>query len=175
MHLAILPTAESHFEELRRVQDIVAREKRYLAFLQAPPPEQAFDFFQNIVTNGLCQFLALQDGVLVGWCDILPTHGEARTHVGILGIGLIPQARHLGIGAKLMEAALSQAWTQGFTRIELSVRTDNTNAKTLYERFGFTHEGVNRNAFYVDGKFYDTYSMALLHRDSVQSTDSLIA
>ena len=52
MHLTILPTAESHFEELRRVQDIVAREKCYLAFLQAPPREQAFDFFRNIVTNG---------------------------------------------------------------------------------------------------------------------------
>jgi len=169
MPLSILPTAESNFEDLRRVQDIVAREKCYLAFLQAPPPEQAFDFFRNIVTNGLCQFLALQDGVVVGWCDILPTLGEARAHVGILGIGLIPQARHLGIGAKLMEAALAQAWKQGFTRIELSVRTDNTNAKTLYERFDFTLEGVNRNAFYVDGKFFDTYSMALLRPTSAQS------
>ena len=39
---------------------------------------------------------------------------------------------------------------------------DNTNAKALYERFGFTLEGVNCNAFLVDGQFYDTYSMALL-------------
>lgn len=162
MHLAILPTTESHFEALQRVLDIVAREKCYLAFLQAPPPEQAFAFFQNIVTNGLCQFIALREGVVVGWCDVLPTHGEARAHVGILGIGLVPEARRLGIGTKLMEAALAQAWKLGFTRIELSVRTDNTHATTLYERFGFMHEGINRHAFYVDGRFYDTYSMALL-------------
>ena len=33
-------------------------------------------------------------GEVVGWCDILPTLGEARRHVGVLGIGVIPGARH---------------------------------------------------------------------------------
>jgi hypothetical protein len=31
-------------------------------------------------------------GEVVGWCDILPTLGEARRHVGVLGIGVIPGA-----------------------------------------------------------------------------------
>ena len=68
----------------------------------------------------------------------------------------------MGIGPKLVRAALEKARKQGYSRIELTVRMDNTNAKTLYERFGFTLEGANRNAFLVDGQFYDTYSMALL-------------
>jgi RimJ/RimL family protein N-acetyltransferase len=103
--------------------------------------------------------VALQDGVVVGWCDVLPTHGEARAHVRTFGIGLIAQAHHMDIGAKRMEAMLSKAWRKRFSRIELTVRTDNANARALYERFGFTLEGVNRNAFFVDGKFYDRYSM----------------
>ena len=162
MNLSIVPAAESHFEGWRKAVDIVAREKRYLAFLQAPPREQQFAFFRNIVANDLCQLLALMDDVVVGWCDILPTHGEARAHVGILGIGLVPEARHIGIGAKLIEAALAKAIEKGISRIELTVRADNANAKALYERFGFALEGVNRDAFLVDGKFYDTYSMALI-------------
>lgn len=162
MKLSIVPTAESHFEGLRNAVDIVAREKRYLAYLQAPPREQQIAFLRNIIANDLCQFVALLDDVVVGWCDILPTHGEARAHVGTLGIGLVPEARHVGIGAKLIEAALAKAKEKGLSRIELTVRLDNANAKALYERFGFKLEGVNRNDLFVDGRFYDTYSMALI-------------
>jgi RimJ/RimL family protein N-acetyltransferase len=163
MSLAIVPLTDVHFESLRQAFDSIAREKRYLAFLQAPPREQTFAFYRNIVDNDLCQFVALLDGAVVGWCDVLPTHGEARAHVGTFGIGVVAQARRIGIGSKLIEATLTKAWRRGFSRIELTVRTDNTNARALYERFGFALEGVNRNAFFVDGQFYDAYSMALLH------------
>jgi len=162
MTLTIIPTTEAYFEGLRQALDTVAREKRFLAFTQAPPPEESFAFFRNIVENDLCQFISLKDDVVVGWCDILPTHGEARAHVGTLGVGLIPSARHSGIGAKLIEAALSKAWTSGYTRIELTVRTDNANAKALYERYGFVVDGMHEKAFCVDSIFYDVYAMALL-------------
>jgi ribosomal protein S18 acetylase RimI-like enzyme len=162
MSLAIVPIAEAYFEGMREVLDTVAREKRYLVFLQAPPAEEVFAFYRNILTNDLCQVTALQDDVVVGWCDVLPTHGEARAHVGTLGIALLPRARRCGIGAKLMEAAMAKAWAKGLSRIELTVRTDNTNAKVLYERFGFTVEDINRRAFLVDREFFDAYAMALI-------------
>jgi len=162
MNLSIVPLSESHFQGLRQAFDAIAREKRYLAYLKAPPLEQGLAFYRNIVTNDFCHFVAVLDSVVVGWCDVLPTNGEARAHVGTLAIGLVPHARHIGIGAKLIESALSKAWGKGFSRIELTVRTDNANAKALYESFGFVQEGINRNAFLVDGKFHDTYSLALL-------------
>jgi putative acetyltransferase len=61
-----------------------------------------------------------------------------------------------------MDAAISKAWAKGLSRIELTVRTDNANAKALYERFGFVVEGINRRAFLVDGEFFDTCTMALV-------------
>jgi RimJ/RimL family protein N-acetyltransferase len=158
----IVPLAQAHFEGLRGALDIVAREKRYLAFTQAPLPEHAYAFYRNILVNDHCQYVALLDQVVVGWCDILPTHGEARAHVGILGMGLVPFARGRGIGQTLMQTTLAKAWAKGLARIELTVRTDNLNAKALYERMGFNTEGLNQRAFLVDGTFYDTYSMALL-------------
>lgn len=162
MTLAIVRADESHFESLRQVIDTVARERTYLAFLQAPPPEQAYAFFRNVATNGVCQFVAVADGAVIGWCDIVPTHGEARAHVGTLGMGVLAHARHRGIGTRLIDAALSAAWQSGLSRIELTVRTDNLDAGALYQRCGFVQEGVNRKAFCVDGRFYDTYTMALV-------------
>ncbi|OGB28789.1 MAG: GNAT family N-acetyltransferase [Burkholderiales bacterium RIFCSPLOWO2_12_FULL_61_40] len=162
MNITILPTAEAHFHGLYQAIDTVAREQRYLAFTQAPPIEQSFAFFRNIVQKQLCQVVALRDGAVVGWCDVLPTFGDARAHVGTLGIGLIPNARHCGIGAQLMQAALSAAWAQGLSRIELTVRVDNPNARALYARFGFVNEGLHRRAFCIEGDFFDSYAMALL-------------
>jgi ribosomal protein S18 acetylase RimI-like enzyme len=168
MSYSVLPTAEEHFAGLHDALDVVAREKQFLAFLQAPPLEETLAFYRHIVTNDLCQFVALEDRQVVGWCDVLPIHGEARAHVGHLGIGLIPHARHKGLGAKLLEATITKAHAKAITRIELSVRTDNLNAKALYEKFGFKVEGVKCHYFLVGGQYHDAYAMALLRRNDAQ-------
>jgi len=72
MNLSIEPVAEPHFEGLRRALDTVAREKRFLAFTQAPPEADCRVFYAAIVANGWCQRVALLDGAVVGWCDVLP-------------------------------------------------------------------------------------------------------
>ncbi len=158
----IVPLAEPHFAGLRDALDSVAREQRYLAFTQAPPWEECLVFYRDIVTHDRSHFVALVDGAVVGWCDVLPSHGQARAHVGTLGIGLVTAARHRGLGKTLMLAALGKAWAQGLTRIELTVRADNLNAKALYERMGFQAEGLQLRAFRVDGAYHDLITMALL-------------
>lgn len=160
---AVVPVAAAHFEGLHRALDTVAREKRFLAFTQSPPWEGSLAFYRGIVARDGCQFVALDEsGAVVGWCDILPTPGEARAHIGRLGIGLVPEARQRGLGTRLLAAALAKARAQGLTRIELDVRADNANAKALYERFGFETEGLQRNATRIDGVYHDAYAMALL-------------
>ncbi|MEZ5703342.1 MAG: GNAT family N-acetyltransferase [Burkholderiaceae bacterium] len=162
MAVEVVPVAEAHFEGLYRALDSVARERRFLAFLQAPPKDEAFAFFRQIVARRLCQVVAVEDGAVLGWCDVLPTHGEARAHVGVLGIGVVGEARGRGIGRRLMELAVDGAWARGMSRIELTVRADNPRAQALYERLGFVVEGVQRGAFCVDGASFDAHAMALV-------------
>ena len=162
MNIQVAPLAPSHFEGLRSVLDIVAREKRYLAFTEAPPPNEAYSFYQDVLAGDHAHFVALVDGAVSGWCVVLPTRGQARKHVGILGMGLVPPARGKGIGLLLIQAAIAKAQSKGLSRIELTVRVDNVNAKALYERVGFKTEGLNVRAFQVDGEFHDVYAMALV-------------
>jgi len=162
MNADILPLAEPYFEQLRLAIDTVAREKRYLALTEAPPREEAFSFFRGLVDSGSPSVIALHDGQVIGWCDIQSAFGQARRHIGRLGVGLLPQARGQGIGARLMQAAIAKAWANGLTRIELAVRTDNHAARLLYERLGFQHEGVQRRDILIDGQYYDSHAMALL-------------
>ena len=158
----VVPLAEAHFHQLHAVLDEVAREKRYLAMLQAPPREQTFAFLRESLSNRNPHVVALLDGRVVGWCDVLPVFGEARRHVGTLGIGLVRRARHRGLGRALLEAAIAGAWVKGLARIELTVRADNHNARELYERLGFQHEGRQYGTFQVDGETFDSHAMALL-------------
>lgn len=162
MSITIAHLAETHFEQLRSVLDVVAREQRYLVLFEAPPAEQAYAFYRESMANGQCHVALYQDSV-VGWCDIQPVFGQARQHIGILGMGLLPAFRHQGLGTRLLSAAISLAWSRGLRRIELTVREDNANAKALYERVGFRDEGINRQSMLVAGRYYDCHSMAMLH------------
>ena len=60
-----------------------------------------------------------------------------------------------------MTAALDLAdnWLQ-FTRIELTVYTDNAAALALYKKFGFEIEGTHKQFAFRNGTYIDSYSMA---------------
>ena len=117
-----------------------------------------------MLADGSILLVAVLDGAVVGWCDVLPTHGQACAHVGSLGMGVIASARGRGIGTRLLKAAIDAAWAAGLTRIELVVRADNAGAEALYERNGFIAEGRQQQAFRVGGVYFDGISMALLRQ-----------
>lgn len=162
MSYSILPTAEHHFASLYKALDAVAREQRFLALTEAPPWEQAVAFYRSVLAEDFPHFVALRSETVVGWCDVAPVFGQARAHLGVLGIGLLPEARQKGLGARLLEAAIAKSWARGLTRIELTVRADNLNAIALYRKLGFESEGVRRRGFRLGGEYHDLYAMALL-------------
>jgi RimJ/RimL family protein N-acetyltransferase len=164
MTIDVAPIAPEHIESYRRAVDIVARERKYLTLLEAFPLPQTREFLLGLMEKGDPVFVALAKGEVVGWCDIRRDPFPAHSHRGTLGMGVVPDYRGRGIGPRLMNQALKQAFATGFVRVELSVRADNMRAIRLYEKFGFVREGVLRDAVFVDGEFYDTIAMALIDR-----------
>lgn len=57
-------------------------------------------------------------------------------------------------------------------RIYLSVFANNSRAVKLYEKCGFSREGVMREAHFSNGSFVDSLMMSLLRRDFGQTADS---
>jgi len=120
MEFAIVPIAPEHIQGFRAAVDIVAREKKYLAFLEAPPLEETTKFVLNNIEQKNPQFVVLSDRDVVGWCDVLRnTQRTVYSHCGTLGIGLLQQFRGRGIGRQLMQTTIDAAWQCGMTRIEL--------------------------------------------------------
>lgn len=159
----IRPIAEDHIAGFHAALDDVAREKKYLAFLEAPPLDKTAAFIRNNIKEDHPQFVALAEGKVVGWCDVIPAKDRPiHAHTGVLGIGILPAHRGKGVGRALMTATIDKARAKGLTRIELTVREKNLNAIALYKRIGFETEGLKKNAVRIDGVYENIYLMALL-------------
>jgi len=158
----IVPITEEHIHGYREAVDKVARERKYLAFLEAPPYEMSRAFVLENINTNRPHFVAIADDLVVGWCDISSLHRPVFAHSGSLGIGVIAGYRGLGIGEALMRAALQKAKESGLTRIELTVRENNANAIALYTKIGFVVEGLHPNAVRVDRQYENHISMGLI-------------
>src|SRR5919198_501367 len=105
----VVPMAEQHIGGFRQAVDSVARERKYLAMIEAPPHHQVRKFVLESMAAGAPQFVALADDRVIGWCDVFPKPHGTLKHSGTLGMGLIEPYRGRGIGAELMRATLRAA------------------------------------------------------------------
>ncbi|HZP67048.1 MAG TPA: GNAT family N-acetyltransferase [Rudaea sp.] len=165
MTIAIVPIDEAHVEGFHACLDAVAREKKFLAQIEAPPLERIRGFVRESVASDVAQFVALDGSRVVGWCDVFPAWAETVKHCGTLGMGLLPDYRGRGIGKDLLTACLAKARDNGITRVELEVRADNQRALNLYERMGFVREAVKRRGMRFDGVYFDSIQMSLIFDD----------
>lgn len=171
MTVEIVPIERRHIAGFRDVLDGVTRERRYLAFLEAPPLAEVRRFVLNGLRNGAPAFVAMDDGRVVGWCDVIRKLRPTTAHSGVLGMGVAASHRGRAVGSRLIAATLETALARGFTRIELTVRTDNVAAIALYRRCSFENEGLLRRYLLVDGVYYDALQMARLARPDHEKTN----
>jgi L-phenylalanine/L-methionine N-acetyltransferase len=86
-----------------------------------------------------------------------------RRHVASMGMSVHDDFQNRGVGNALLKAMteLADDWL-GLERIELEVFVDNLGAIHLYEKYGFTKEGVGRRFARRAGGFVDAYYMGRL-------------
>jgi len=162
MNHKITPITENLIESYREAVGRVAREKKYLVFLDSPSLAMSKAFVLSNIKDGWPHVVATIGDDVIGWCDITGHNRPVLSHVGCLGIGIVKEYRGCGIGKELLSEALSLAQKRGLTRIELTVREDNKRAIEIYKKFGFLTEGVHQKSMLIDGNYYNQVFMALL-------------
>jgi ribosomal-protein-alanine N-acetyltransferase len=65
----------------------------------------------------------------------------------LLGIAVAPHAQRKGVGGRLLADVLALLRSEGCTRCLLEVRKSNVAAQALYQRAGFTLDGVRKNYY----------------------------
>lgn len=143
----------------------VARERRYIAATSGYSDDETRGFIQFLQENGGIHMVLEDSGTVVGWCDVTPGVFEGLTHVGHLGMGLLPAYRGQGWGEKLLQETLSASFNGCFERVELEVFASNHAAIALYRRLGFKQEGLKINARKLDGQYDDFLTFGMLQQD----------
>jgi len=162
IHFNIVAITEAHIDGFWSAVDSVSRERKYLAFLEGPPINTTRDFVLTNIHGNWPHVVTLNDGKVIGWCDVTALDRPVFAHVGSLGMGVLAPYRGQGVGTALISAALQKARSKGLTRIELTVREKNTAAIALYKKFGFVIEGIHKNGVCIDGEYENHIFMALL-------------
>lgn len=159
----IIPTADEYADGFAAALDAVARERKYIGFVEGPPLEQVREFVKSFGDGRGVQLLAVTaTAEVVGWCDVGRNPHEGFRHVGRLGMGLLAAYRGQGIGRALAIKTIQAARDAGMERVELEVFASNEPAIALYRSLGFVEEGRKLRARKLDGKYDDNICMAVL-------------
>ena len=83
-----------------------------------------------------------------------------------LGIDVLAEYQGRGYGSEAIRWALRWAFeTAGLHRVEVRALGWNHGAVRLYERLGFRHEGLLRETWWFEGRWWDDYIFGMLESD----------
>ena len=99
-------------------------------------------------------FLAFANGELIG-DGSLAALPRRMSHRAELGLSVVKDFWHMGVGTALLENLMRFAKTAGLEVITLEVRSDNVRAIRLYEKFGFQRVGTHPANMKIDESYID--------------------
>lgn len=110
--------------------------------------------------DGVLYFAGAPDG-LAGMTGLYRGYAPKASHSGMIwGVYVRPAWRGFKLADTLIEACIDWAVERGLHLVKLAVVTTNTAAINCYRRCGFTVYGVEPEALYVNGVYYDELLMA---------------
>jgi ribosomal protein S18 acetylase RimI-like enzyme len=113
---------------------------------------------RQIKANQQVHIVAVLDGKIVGGVEIKKGNGK-REHTGLFGIGLLKEARRLGIAKELIKAVFAEARKIGVTHVNLDVYSSNKRAQKIYRAAGFRKSGVLPGFIRMKGRPIDNIIM----------------
>lgn len=99
---------------------------------------------------------------LIGMLGFLRESRLKRAHIGSLwSMYVLPEFRNQGVGAALLDRALSHARQLALRQIVLTVTANNLAACSLYRSRGFERFGLEQDALFIDSEYFDEEHLVL--------------
>lgn len=115
---------------------------------------------QTLGLGGDIMLAAVRGERMVGNLHVQPL-SRRFAHRGQVGITVLRECWRQGVGSAMMAEAIARARSRGLEILSLEVRSDNTGAIALYQKFGFERIGTYPRFFKIDGRYYDAELMNL--------------
>lgn len=101
-----------------------------------PTTDDLYTLFRK---KNAAYFIAQKEQRLLGGAGVYPTAGLPEGCCELVKLYLLPAARGLGLGKKLMQQCFDAAKKAGFTSMYLETLPELNLAVGLYEKMGFTY------------------------------------
>ena len=101
-----------------------------------PTTDSLFQVFRNPRS---VYYVALENDTVLGGGGIYPTDGLPDDTCELVKMYLLPRARGMGLGKKLIEKCVQFAKDTGYENIYLETMPELKNALKVYERMGFEY------------------------------------
>lgn len=109
--------------------------------------------------SNIC-LVAVVDNRIIGFSRCEGSALKRLAHKVEFGVGVIKELWGYGIGKNLLQVSIDWADANNIKKIALQVLETNDKARRLYEKLGFTVEGILKNDKRLsDGKYYHTMIM----------------
>lgn len=157
--------------EIRRLIDTDAKEfynclkiiDSETDFMMFEPDERAWNgekLAKNLKDENNLFLGAIENGKIVGFLSAQRGSFRRIRHTAYVVIGIQKNYCNRKIGTKLFQKLDEWAIQNEIIRLELTVECGNKVAIRLYEKSGFTIEGIKKKTMYVNGKYVDEYMMS---------------
>ena len=120
-------------------------------------------FLQRLNQNHVISLGAYLNNELIGMVTLVfETKKKLLHRASLSGLYVVPRYRRTGVGRVLINAAMDEVRKKEFIeQIHLSVSSKNKAAVKLYQSFGFSIYGTEKNALKVDEQSVDVNLMML--------------
>lgn len=160
--------------------NIVADETDNLTFGSQDMPitlEGEIEYLKTLETSTSAAHFVVVDGDrILATANIASKPRPRLAHVATIGISVLKEYWHQGIGNHLMRTMIDWAKSTGvITKINLTVRSDNQSAIALYKKFGFSYIGTFHNEMRIKDRYVDIDAMELILHEDINHILSKIA
>jgi len=167
----LMPADAARYRELR-LEGLRCNPEAFGSTYETESVQPLSSFSKRLA--GSAVFGAFRGAELLGIAGFAVRNGLKEAHKGLLwGMYVRPDARKAGVGRRLVEAVIDFA-RQRVELLQLSVVSDNEQARRLYASLGFVEYGVEMHSLKQHGRYYDEILMAFdLVGDSEQRSPAV--
>ena len=124
----------------------------------ATPQKRSFTALLNDENSNI--WIVEDNNTFIGYLICVGNNINRQKHSAYIVMGVLKEFNNKGIGTLLLTSLINWAKEKSLKRLELTVRSDNNSALSLYKKMGFSIEGTKYSSLLVNSEFIDEFYMS---------------
>ncbi|MHA2398513.1 MAG: N-acetyltransferase family protein [Promethearchaeota archaeon] len=144
------------------IWEVICAERKFTAVNKPFTPQEERDFISSLSDReGI--FVAELEKQIIAFqsLDLWAKFTDSFDHVGSIGTFILPEWRRNYVGRQLTKFTFRFARLNGYKKLLIYVRAQNTGAISFYKSLGFITRGVLIKQVKIDGEYEDEVFMEL--------------